>query len=239
MFSCALIGPDGSGKTSVCRSLEQELPLPVKYVYMGVSPDSSNHMLPTTRLIRWAKRVAGGRPDTHGPRDHAEIPRPRGSLPKRLLRSARAGIALFNRIGEEWFRQLLAWYYQLRGHVVLFDRHFFPDYFAYDIAAGGRGRPLTRRLHGFMLQHLFPRPDLVIYLDAPAEVLFARKGEGTLEVLERRRQDYLMLRDVIEDFVVVDATQPQDRVVREVAERLLEFHRTRCADRAEVQHVKR
>ena len=114
MFSCALIGPDGSGKTSVCRSLERELPLPVKYVYMGVSPDSSNHMLPTTRLIRWLKRVAGGRPDTHGPRDHAEIRRPSGSLPKRLARSARAGLALFNRIGEEWFRQLLAWYYEGR-----------------------------------------------------------------------------------------------------------------------------
>ena len=39
-------------KTTIGRRIEHTLPLPVKYVYMGVNLDSSNHMLPTTRLIK-------------------------------------------------------------------------------------------------------------------------------------------------------------------------------------------
>ena len=52
-----------------------------------------------------------------------------------------------------------------------------------------------RRIHGYNLRRLYPRPDLVILLDAPAEVFFARKGEGTLESIESRRQEYLAQRD--------------------------------------------
>ena len=99
----------------------------------------------------------------------------------------RSGLSLANRMCEEWFRQGLAWYYQFRGQIVLFDRHYFSDYYAYDIAAGNGGRPLGRRIHGFMLKYLYPKPNLIIYLDAPAELLFARKGEGTLKALEHRR----------------------------------------------------
>ena len=69
MFSVALIGPDGAGKTTIGRRIEHTLPLPVKYVYMGVNPDSSNYMLPTTRLKHALKRLMGAKPDTQGPRD--------------------------------------------------------------------------------------------------------------------------------------------------------------------------
>jgi len=43
---------------------------------------------------------------------------------------------------------------------------------------------------------------------APAEVLFARKGEKTLEELERRRQAFLQLRYRAKNFVQIDATRP-------------------------------
>jgi cytidylate kinase len=58
MFTVALIGPDGAGKTTISRRLEHELPLPVKYVYMGINTVASNHMLPTTRLACAMKRSA-------------------------------------------------------------------------------------------------------------------------------------------------------------------------------------
>ena len=64
MFTVALIGPDGAGKTTIGKRIEHTLPLPVKYVYMGVNLDSSNHMLPTTRLIKALKRMRGAAPDT-------------------------------------------------------------------------------------------------------------------------------------------------------------------------------
>src|SRR4029079_7795728 len=112
--------------------------------------------------------------------------------------------------------------------VVLFDRHFFADYYAADIA-GGNDRSLGRRIHGFVLGRLYPRPDLVIYLDAPAEVLFARKVEGTIESLEERRREYLQMGSLVEHFVVVDGTQSRDKVTAQVAALIEEFHRTRRA----------
>jgi thymidylate kinase len=133
-------------------------------------------------------------------------------------------------MAEEWFRQGLVWYYQRRGHIVLFDRHFFSDYYAHDIAGNGARRPLARRIHGFVLDRFYPRPDLVICLDAPAEVLFARKGEGTLALLERRRQEYLHLRDVVKHFATVDATQSEDEVAREVADLIWDFYRTKTGN---------
>jgi len=228
MFTVALIGPDGAGKTTIGRRLDDLLAWPVKYVYMGVSTDSSNHMLPTTRMIRSVKRLLGATPDTAGPRSHEEIARrPRGSV-RRLMTDVKAMLGLLSRLGEEWFRQVLVGYYRRRRYVVVLDRHYFADYYAYDVAKTDHRRPLHRRIHGFMLQRFYPKPDLVVYLDAPAEVLLARKGEGTLELLQRRREDYMQLRGLVRNFVVVDADRPLESVADEVAEHICNFC-ARCA----------
>jgi thymidylate kinase len=216
-FTVALIGPDGAGKTTVARRLEHALPFPVKYVYMGVNPDSSNYLLPTTRAVQAVRRRRGAKADTAGPRD-ARVPErvpPRTTI-QRGRRSARSFVRLANRLAEEWSRAAIASAHRRRGSVVVFDRHFFADYYAYDVAAKPR-RTASRRLHGFILSRLYPRPDLVIYLDAPAEILLARKGEGTLESLERRRREYLELGQILQGFAVVDASRPLDAVTRDVA----------------------
>lgn len=224
MFTVALTGLDGAGKTTIGRRLEQALPLPVKYIYMGINLDSSNLVLPTTRLMLEIKRALGRKPDMGGPADPFRAkPRPRGAW-RQAAAGLKSGLRLANRIGEEWFRQALAWYYQSRGYIVLFDRHFFSDYYASDIAQEGAGRPLTSRIHGFMLERLYPKPDLVIYLDAPAEVLFARKGEGSLELLQRRRQEYLQSRNQFRRFAVVDASRPEEDVTRDVSELICSFY---------------
>ena len=222
-FTVALIGPDGAGKTTVARRLQRELALPVEYVYMGVNPDSSNYLLPTTRAVHAFRRRRGHKPDTAGPRDsrHVDRARPRGFL-RRGLRSVRSFARLGNRLAEEWHRALVASVYRRRGSIVVFDRYFFADYYAYDVVRSRR-RSASRRLHGFILSRLYPRPDLVIYLDAPAEVLLERKGEGTLESLARRRREYLALGRVLRGFAVIDASQALDQVTREVIELIHAF----------------
>jgi thymidylate kinase len=222
-FTVALIGPDGAGKTTIARQLEQLLPLPVKYVYMGVNPASSNYLLPTTRAVHAVRRLRGAKPDTSGPRDSRSPDRApsRGSA-KRALRTGRSFLRLGNRLAEEWHRVLVASLHRRRGSIVVFDRHFFADYYAYDVSAKPR-RSASRRVHGFVLSRLYPRPDLVIYLDAPAEILLERKGEGTLESLERRRREYLELGKILQRFAIVDASRPLDMVTRDVADVISAF----------------
>ncbi|MFN8494897.1 MAG: hypothetical protein U0350_45255 [Caldilineaceae bacterium] len=232
MFTVALIGPDGAGKTTITRRLQRELALPMKYVYLGINLETSNLVLPTTRLILELKRARGGRPDMAGPRNLDGKPLPK-NIVKRAAVEFKAALRMTNQMAEEWFRQTVVWYYLQRGNIVLFDRHFLLDYYYYDVVPSG-ARPLGNRVHGFVLNHFYPRPDLVICLDAPAEVLFARKGEGTLESIERRRQEYLRLKNLVEKFVTVDASQPEAKVLQDVSEIIQAFYATRLTSAEKV-----
>jgi hypothetical protein len=192
---------------------------------MGDNLTTANKMLPTTRLLWWIRRARGitpksgpptARPEERAARPPAGI----GSFVKTTLR-------LMNRLAEEYYRVGLAWLYQLRGHVVVFDRHYFADYYVCDIAGNGSAQSWNRRVHGLILDRFFPRPDLVVCLDAPADVLYARKPEGTVEALEMRRQEYFRIRDVVERFVVIDASSDADQVAREVSAAIEDYRHGR------------
>ncbi len=71
------------------------------------------------------------------------------------------------------------------GAIVLCDRHPVEAL----AIPPRRGRPAAA-LERFLIRHVLPYPDAVIVLDAPGETLFARKGEHSVETLERWRQAY-------------------------------------------------
>lgn len=214
MASIALIGPDGAGKSTLARRLEQCELRPVRCLYMGVAIPSSNVMLPTTRLAWWLKQRLT-RPRSERTSSLASQPIGQRGRRSRLRAAAR----LTNRLLEEWYRQFVSAWYQLQGYVVLYDRHFLFDY-APEIMAGQR-ETLEQRLHRWSLTYCYPRPTLVIFLDAPGEVLFARKGELTPEELERRRQAFVRQGERVPNFVRVDATRSLDQVHEEVLAHVL------------------
>jgi len=245
MFTVALIGPDGVGKTTVAKLLETSFQLPVKYIYMGFSAEASNYMLPTTRWWEQRKRKQKktrfkGKPaqsldQTANP---SRAPRPltkgfvRGAIRIAVfMRKTSAalikGLGFINRIFEEWYRQLIAFAYKKRGYVVVFDRHFIYDCYHRDIEGSRDDFSPKRRLHGLFLKHTLSEPDLVIYMDAPGEVVFRRKGEFTPEVLETKRSQYLSLKKVAKNFAVVDANRNLDLVVRDVGSLIHRYSQTR------------
>jgi thymidylate kinase len=222
VISVALIGPDGAGKSTISQQLEHEqLPAPVRRIYMGVNLEASSLMLPTTRLAIALKAARGRRADMVAPSGQHRGPVTGGPLRRSVKGSVRA-VRMLLWLAEEWFRQLVAEFHRRRGRIVVFDRHFYADYYHFDVATAGR-RPFTARVHGYLLEHAYPKPDLVICLDAPGSVLFERKGEASPEWLEQRRRQYLQLADVVPAFVVVDVDRPLDVVTREVATVITEF----------------
>jgi thymidylate kinase len=225
-FAVALIGADGAGKTTVARRVSSRLSFRSSYIYMGSNMEAGNWMLPSTWLIRQWRRWRGTSTDGGGPPKRSRV-RSKTGLARGVLRAGKSSLSMAHRVSEQGFRHLVAWTMCLAGRVVVFDRHYYTDYYAFDIDSDA-DRSWLQRLHGFILQRIFSKPDLVIFLDAPSEVLFARKGEGTIELLEHRRQDYLKVAGEFEHFDTVDATQTIDDVTEEVAHRIADFRQHGC-----------
>lgn len=71
------------------------------------------------------------------------------------------------------------------GAIVLCDRHPVEALAVPPV----RGRTAAA-LERFLIRHVLPQPDAIVLLDAPGELLFSRKGEHSVETLERWRQAY-------------------------------------------------
>ncbi len=218
----ALIGSDGAGKSTVARRVVEQLPFPSEYLYMGVNLEASPVMLPTTRLALAIKRRRGGRSDmTVGNGDPGTGGGPLTTI-RRLVR-------MVNWLAEETYRAAIARRIQRMPAVVVFDRHFFCDYYANAIAPTTERRPLDTRLHGWILERWYPRPQLTLFMDAPPEVLVTRKAGDRIERVARRREEYLALASVLPEFQVVDANRPLDDVVDDVVARIVAFEAARTA----------
>lgn len=119
------------------------------------------------------------------------------------------GLGLAANLATLWRRWLLGRWHQGRGRLVVFDRY------SYDARLPGAGpsRPgggLRRRL----LARACPAPELVLVLDAPGELLYARKGEHSPERLEAQRQGYLAIAAGLPGALRLDATRDADSVRR-------------------------
>ena len=228
MSTIAVIGVDGAGKTTITRKLLDSFPVPMKYLYMGRSIESSNFALPTSRLFHNMRRCwqAISRKRFENRRVQSTFPH---HMEDRTDKHGKiwATMRLLNNLAEDYFRQLISWSYELRGYGVLYDRHYI-----FDVASSGANSStqkdrLTKRLHRWFLSHLYPQPDLVIFLDAPAEVLFSRKQETTLEYLRIRRQALLEQGKKTSNFFRIDATQPLEKVYADVSECIMRFYEKR------------
>lgn len=140
------------------------------------------------------------------PRKGATInPNPHGKPPRRIFTSL-AKILVW--LVEEWCANL---FLDKRNSLLICDRYYHdllvdPKRYRY-------GGPLwAAELVGMLM----PRPGLWILLDAPAEVLQARKQEVPLEESSRQRDAYLAFVRNRNDHAIVDASQSLDGVIADL-----------------------
>jgi thymidylate kinase len=219
----AVVGADGSGKSTVIENILKSSVEPIKCIYMGASIDASNVSLPTTRLLLNLKKRRMERfVDASGRLPPAALMTPEMKAIMPAGKFAKA-LGLVNRVAEEWYRQLHVWAYRLRGYTVLCDRHFLFEYCPDAASSHEKDEPLSVRIHSWLLRRLFPKPDLVIFLDAPVETLYARKTEWPHEHLERQRTGIIEQGRVCDNFVQIDASQPLESVLSQVRSSMERF----------------
>jgi hypothetical protein len=86
-----------------------------------------------------------------------------------------------------------------------------------------------------LIWRLAPKPDLIILLDAPAEVVQARKQEVPLEETRRQCAVYRALVQGMSNGRIVDATPPPEVVAAETNQTILQFLAARIARRFGVE----
>lgn len=124
--------------------------------------------------------------------------------PSLLARLGVPGLGAPGRLLVLWGRLLRAWYHQMRGRLVIFDRY------TYDGLAPPPGRrSRLRRLSSWVKSQACPTPALVLLLDVPGRVMYERKGDFDPETLEYQRQRFLALRHDIPRLQVLDATRSE------------------------------
>ena len=169
----AVLGPDGAGKGSVVAAMGSQIPAGIKPLYLGHGDVSRlEYARPASRLRRGRGGPSVVRRVVRAPL--ALLPGDLRYAQYRVRRGLRAAL-------RAWTAYPYAW----RGDIVLCDRHPHEA-----LAVDATDRTLGGRLERRIVTALIRRPDAVVLLDAPGEVLFARKGEHSPELLDRWRAAY-------------------------------------------------
>ena len=205
-LTVVLCGADGSGKSTAARAVMEGLG--------GTFPSQKVRHFHWKPPLFSARRQAARGPATD---PHA--------LP------ARNPISSLCYFGFHWLEFLLGSHLRLRpvtfrGGLVLIDRYyydFFVDQRRYRLSV-----PLfIVRLGLFFLK----KPELVLLLDAPAEVLQRRKQEVAPAETERQHLAYRELVRGLSNGRVLDAAQPPEKVGADINHAILDFMAQRAGRR--------
>ena len=184
----AVLGSDGSGKSTVVNALVQRFAT-----------------CPYAKVLtcHWRPRVLAR---THGAEPVTD---PHGRPSRGVVGSAlRLVVLAADWLAGYWGRLV---HLRAKGVIVVFDRMYFdlvvdPKRYRY-----GGGPRLARTLWWWL-----PRPDLVFFLDVAPDVLLSRKQEAVRPELERQRHAYTALVRQHPRGHILDGTRPVTAVVDDI-----------------------
>jgi thymidylate kinase len=205
-LTVVLCGADGCGKSTIGGLLSESL--------TSTFPEAKS------RRFHWKPPVFSGRRQA----ERAPVADPHAKTPRNRMSSL-----LFFAI--HWLEFVLGSHLRIppitfRGGLVLIDRYY------YDFFVDQRRYRLNVPRWVVRLGLVFIRkPDLVMLLDAPAEVLLARKQELSAEEILRQRNAYLATVRELPNGHAINAAQSPEQVVAEIRRRMLDYMVKRQAHR--------
>jgi thymidylate kinase len=190
-----LVGLDGSGKTTIARELCAQV--------------RRSERFRQVRYYHWRPALLG----------RAELPLPEfRNVPRKAKLSANLWQSLLS--ATRLLKNVLLWtvahYSRVgslvnKGGLVLVDRYYYNYYLdAVSVKYYGPSWLLNR------LSRRFPRPDVVVVLRAPTEVLLTRKQELSAEEIVRQNAVLDQMDFRTECVMTIDATQPAEAIAREI-----------------------
>ncbi len=189
----ALVGVDGSGKSSAAEALAADARfavMGVKRMYFG----SNGYRIPG--VLRMNASL-----------DAFPVLR---YLPRALMSLDRQS------------RLIPALYHRSRGRLVVCDRYYHDDMVARHVArqAGihqSRLRRAASAFKAFFRPRMLFRPDHTFYLDVSASTAYGRKQDYAFALMVKLNSSYRELMSAIPDVTFIDAEQPRDEVHESVA----------------------
>jgi thymidylate kinase len=196
------LGPDGCGKTSVTQRV---VPL-LDRAFFGTTYIHFRFFLGRKKKARRSVN------DPHGQASW--------SLP---LSVSKVFYYWFDYFFGWW---LIVWPKRVRSKLIVFDRYYYDMVVDPKRCRYGGPMWLVKQIGKFIV-----KPDMVIYLDVPPEILQERKKDVTFEESKRQREEYRKLMTGLNNSVVIDGTQPLDGVVADVNKAVLDFMTRRMEKR--------
>lgn len=108
----------------------------------------------------------------------------------------------------------------LKKRFIVSDRMFYDSVIDQAINLGKRKDWLLDSLDSFWMKILFPKPNIVIYVDCPEDIAFLRKNDAPdIEYLKDRRELYLKLADRYR-WIKIEGTLPVDEIAVQIKDKV-------------------
>ena len=106
----------------------------------------------------------------------------------------------------------------IRGCLIVSDRMFYDSVIDQAVNLGNNKDWLLDNLDSVWVKAIFPKPGMVLYIDCPSEVAFARKDDAPdIEYLSDRRTLYKHMAEKY-GWIIIDGTLTAEKIAHEIKE---------------------